>query len=86
MWVDGSKPISASTRLRKGSKSRCGETYGSGRYLDVHSLGDELLLDFNYAYNPYCAYNERWSCPIPPAENRLDVPIEAGERAFEAHA
>ena len=63
------------------------ETYGSGRYLDVHPVGDgELLLDFNYAYNPYCAYNERWSCPIPPAENRLDVPIEAGERDFKAHA
>jgi uncharacterized protein (DUF1684 family) len=60
-----------------------GETYGAGRYLDVHATGDgRLLVDFNYAYNPYCAYNERWSCPIPPAENRLSVAIEAGEKVF----
>lgn len=64
-----------------------GETYGAGRYLDVHPLeGGRLLVDFNYAYNPYCAYNERWSCPIPPAENRLTVAIEAGERTYEPHA
>ena len=60
------------------------ETYGAGRYLDLHVLdGGKLLVDFNYAYNPYCAYNERWTCPIPPAENRLRVKIEAGERNFE---
>jgi uncharacterized protein (DUF1684 family) len=60
------------------------ETYGAGRYLDLHQLEDgRLLIDFNYAYNPYCAYNERWTCPIPPAENRLEVPIAAGERIFE---
>lgn len=60
------------------------DTYGAGRYLDVHPLEDgRLLVDFNYAYNPYCAYNERWSCPIPPAENRLSVAIRAGERVFE---
>ncbi|MDA1062146.1 MAG: DUF1684 domain-containing protein [Chloroflexi bacterium] len=59
------------------------ETYGAGRYLDLHPLEDgRLLVDFNYAYNPYCAYNERWTCPIPPAENRLDVAITAGERVF----
>jgi len=46
-------------------------------------LGDgRTLVDFNYAYNPYCAYNPQWSCPIPPPENRLAVPIEAGEKAF----
>ena len=63
------------------------ETYGAGRYLDLHALEDgRLLVDFNYAYNPYCAYNERWTCPIPPAENRLDVSIAAGERVFaEGH-
>ncbi len=59
------------------------ETYGAGRYLDLHAVEDgRLQVDFNYAYNPYCAYNERWTCPIPPAENRLDVPIAAGERVF----
>ena len=59
------------------------ETYGAGRYLDLHALEDgRLLVDFNYAYNPYCAYNERWTCPIPPTENRLEVAIAAGERVF----
>jgi uncharacterized protein (DUF1684 family) len=59
------------------------ETYGAGRYLEP-SLADggKLLIDFNYAYNPYCAYNENWSCPITPAENRLKVPIKAGEKVF----
>lgn len=60
------------------------ETYGAGRYLEVHELEDgHLLLDFNYAYNPYCAYNEGYSCPIPPPENRLSVAIRAGERMFD---
>ncbi|MPZ99415.1 MAG: DUF1684 domain-containing protein [Dehalococcoidia bacterium] len=59
------------------------ETYGAGRYLEVEDLGDgRLLLDFNYAYNPFCAYNEAFSCPIPPPENRLAVAIRAGERGF----
>ena len=61
-----------------------GETYGAGRYLELHPLpGGKLLVDFNYSYNPYCAYNAQWSCPIPPAENRLAVAIRAGERTFE---
>ena len=60
-----------------------GETYGGGRYIEVEELADgQLLVDFNYAYNPYCAYNERWVCPMTPFENRLSVRIEAGERAF----
>jgi uncharacterized protein (DUF1684 family) len=62
------------------------ETYGAGRYLDPEELpSGKILVDFNLAYNPYCAYNDMWSCPIPPAENRLDVPIRAGEKNFEAH-
>jgi uncharacterized protein (DUF1684 family) len=44
--------------------------------------GGEISVDFNLAYNPYCAYNENFSCPIPPRENRLKVPIRAGERMF----
>ncbi len=56
------------------------ETYGSGRYLEVTLNGDIVRLDFNLAYNPYCAYNDGWSCPIPPRENWLEVPIAAGER------
>lgn len=59
------------------------ETYPAGRYLEPESLpGDLFLVDFNLAYNPYCAYNEMWSCPITPPENRLKVPIRAGEKMF----
>ncbi|MCS7037986.1 MAG: DUF1684 domain-containing protein [Anaerolineae bacterium] len=64
------------------------ETYGAGRYLDSERPGLEVLpdgrlvLDFNYAYNPYCAYSDEYSCPLPPRENWLDVPIRAGEKAF----
>ncbi len=72
------------------------ETYGAGRYLTdavkgTHSggldfvLGEDppvLTLDFNYAYNPSCAYNSRWACPLAPPENRLEKPIRAGERKF----
>ena len=61
------------------------ETYPAGRYLEPEALpGDRFLVDFNIAYNPYCAYNERWSCPITPAENRLKVPIRAGEKLLNA--
>lgn len=57
------------------------ETYGAGRYLELPVLeGGRVLLDFNYAYHPFCAYNAAYSCPIPPAENRLPVRIDAGER------
>jgi uncharacterized protein (DUF1684 family) len=59
------------------------ETYGAGRYLEPTVLDeDRVLVDFNYLYNPYCAYNEAWSCPLPPRENWLTVPIRAGEKTF----
>jgi uncharacterized protein (DUF1684 family) len=58
------------------------ESYGAGRYLDVHAHGDDVTIDFNYAYNPTCAYDPSWSCPLPPAENWLKVPIRAGEKTF----
>jgi uncharacterized protein (DUF1684 family) len=59
------------------------ETYGAGRYLEPEALGDgRFAIDFNYAYNPYCAYNEYWSCPLTPFENRLKAPIRAGEKNF----
>jgi uncharacterized protein (DUF1684 family) len=59
------------------------ETYGAGRYLEPEPLGKgKFLVDFNLAYNPYCAYDDRWSCPITPRENRLKVPIRAGEKVF----
>ncbi len=60
------------------------ETYPAGRYLEPEALpGGRFLIDFNLAYNPYCAYNENWSCPLTPRENKLDVPIRAGEKLFE---
>jgi len=59
------------------------ETYGAGRYLEPERRPDgRLHLDFNLAYNPYCAYGARWSCPITPAENRIPVPVRAGEMTF----
>src|SRR5664279_6582683 len=57
------------------------ETYEAGRYLEPDELeGDEFRVDFNLAYNPYCAYGAGWSCPVTPAENRLSVAIRAGEK------
>jgi uncharacterized protein (DUF1684 family) len=70
------------------------ESYGGGRYLCDTIKGSDLLpapgadeqrfllLDFNYAYNPSCAYNDRWVCPLAPPENRLDIAIGAGEKKF----
>jgi uncharacterized protein (DUF1684 family) len=67
-------------------------TYGAGRYLTdtikgtfgrgLVLDGERVTLDFNYAYNPSCAYNSRWACPLAPFENRLDAPVEAGELAY----
>jgi uncharacterized protein len=62
------------------------ETYGAGRYLldtvkgaDLGGGGDELVLDFNFAFNPSCAYDESWACPLSPPKNRLSLRVEAGE-------
>lgn len=58
-----------------------GETYGAGRYLDVEiGKSNKVVLDFNLAYNPYCAYIDSYSCPLPPKVNVLPVAILAGER------
>ena len=58
--------------------------YGAGRYLEPEMIGkDRLHVDFNLAYNPYCAYNDLWSCPIPPRENRIKMRIEAGEMKYK---
>lgn len=63
------------------------ETYGACRYLldtvkgaDLGSEGDRLILDFNFAYNPSCSYDPRWACPLAAPDNRLEVPVRAGER------
>lgn len=56
-------------------------TYGGGRYVELEvPEGERAVLDFNRAYNPYCVYSDRYSCPIPPRENHLDVEIRAGAR------
>jgi uncharacterized protein (DUF1684 family) len=80
--------------FRDESCGRPGGAYGAGRYLTdtvkgtfgrgVTLLGaDQVRLDFAYAYNPSCAYDDRWACPLAPEENRLPVPVEAGERAYD---
>lgn len=62
------------------------ETYGAGRYLDVpRHDSDHYTLDFNMAYNPLCAYSPRYNCPYPPPQNRLKIPVEAGEKIPFAH-
>ncbi len=59
------------------------ESYGAGRYLEVNELPQaDQSVDFNLAYNPFCAYSERFVCPLPPPDNWLSVAIRAGERAF----
>lgn len=59
------------------------ETYGAGRTVDVQERPDgKVTLDFNYAYGLYCQYNDNWVCTIPPMENWLRVPIEAGEKTY----
>ena len=62
------------------------ETYGGGRYLDfrMSDITDEnIIVDFNKAYNPYCAYAGGYACPVPPAENKLDTYIKAGEKQYK---
>ncbi len=61
-------------------------SYGGGRFIDMRiPTGKTIVIDFNKAYNPYCAYNHKYSCPIPPKENDLLVRIEAGVKDFGKH-
>jgi uncharacterized protein (DUF1684 family) len=60
------------------------ETYGGGRYINLRQDGSSsITVDFNLAYNPYCAYNPDFACPIPPKENILEIPIRAGEKNYD---
>lgn len=60
------------------------ESYGGGRYVDLKiPEGDMIAIDFNTAYNPYCAYNHKYSCPVPPQENDLKIEIKAGVKKFK---
>ncbi len=86
-WLEG---YGGGVFLPFGDTTNAKETYGAGRYLldtvkgaDLGTERDRLVLDFNFAFNPSCAYDPRWICPLPPAANRLPLPIGAGERLLE---
>ncbi|WP_343329253.1 DUF1684 domain-containing protein [Polaribacter staleyi] len=65
------------------------ESYGGGRYMDVMTTDikpdNTVVLNFNNTYNPYCAYNDKYSCPLTPRKNHLDLEIKAGVKAFKKH-
>ena len=77
-------PFRGKLFLAFGDETSAGETYGAGRYLDVSKApgANTITLDFNKAYNPYCAYVEKYSCPFPPPENLLKVALRAGEKVY----
>jgi uncharacterized protein (DUF1684 family) len=85
LWLDGyAGGLFLSFRDASAGKT----TYGGGRYVldtakgaDLGARGDHLIVDFNFSFNPSCAYDSQWSCPLAPAANILTVAIEAGERA-----
>jgi uncharacterized protein (DUF1684 family) len=61
------------------------ETYDVGRYLEFRiPTSEDIYIDFNLCYNPYCSYNSRFSCPIPPSQNHLPIAVTAGEKKFHA--
>ncbi len=78
-------PYRGTLFLAFADKTSANETYGAGRYLDVKKIpgATSVTLDFNEAYNPYCAYNDNFSCPFPPPENVLNVAIRAGEMNYK---
>ena len=64
-------------------KTNGSQTYGGGRYIDLEiPLGDSISIDFNKSYTPYCHYNSKYSCPIPPPQNRLKIKIKAGVKMY----
>lgn len=77
-------PFKGKLFLAFGDATSAAETYGAGRYLDVNKVpgATTITLDFNKAYNPYCAYNHTYSCPLPPKENLLTIAIKAGEKSY----
>jgi uncharacterized protein len=86
-WIQG---YGGGLFLPFGDFTNANTTYGGGRYLydtikgaDLGTSGSVIILDFNYAYNPSCAYNPRWVCPLTPPENKLPFPIPAGEQYRE---
>ncbi len=77
-------PLKGKLFLAFGDETSANETYGAGRYLDVVKMpgAATILLDFNKAYNPFCAYSEKFSCPLPPRENLLEIAVRAGEKTY----
>ena len=77
-------PTRGSMFLAFADETSAKETYGAGRYLDLKKMpgASSMVLDFNNAYNPYCAYTDGYSCPFPPPENILKVEIKAGEKSY----
>ena len=68
-------------------KSNETDTYGAGRYLDIPvTESDTITVDFNMAYNPYCAFSPYYSCPLPPRENHLSIEIRAGELNYKSYS
>jgi uncharacterized protein (DUF1684 family) len=82
--VVDSGPFRGTLFLAFADQSSAIDTYGAGRYLDVKKVpgAKSITLDFNEAYNPYCAYSDSFSCPFPPKENLLNVIIAAGEKTY----
>jgi uncharacterized protein (DUF1684 family) len=83
-WLEG---YGGGVFLPFADASNAGETYGGGRYLldsvkgaDLGERDSRLVLDFNFAYNPSCAYDPRWTCPLPAQQSRLAIAVSAGER------
>ncbi|MBE0690747.1 MAG: DUF1684 domain-containing protein [Anaerolineae bacterium] len=86
-WIEG---YGGGVFLPFGDTTNREMTYGGGRYLldtikgaDLGMSGAQIVLDLNFAYNPSCAYNPRWVCPLAPPDNRLPIPIHAGEMGFD---
>lgn len=77
-------PFKGKLFLAFGDETSAVETYGAGRYLDVIKTpgSSTIKLDFNLAYNPYCAYDNTYSCPFPPSQNLLKIAIKAGEKVY----
>jgi uncharacterized protein (DUF1684 family) len=77
-------PYRATLFLAFADATSANETYGAGRYLDLKKVpgATTVTLDFNKAYNPYCAYSDKFSCPFPPKENVLKVAVRAGEKSY----
>lgn len=82
--VMGSGPLRGKLFFAFGDETSAVDTYGAGRYLDLEKVpgSSTITLDFNKAYNPYCAYISNYSCPLPPAQNLLKIPIKAGEKTY----